>query len=462
MPRLLVLAAACLLAGATVVHSGGAAARGKKPAPPPAVAVAPNGSDSTCRRGDLGHPCASFDAAFHRARCGDVVEVAAGDYGVQEFHGADRTCSAYVTFRPAAGATAAITNPTGGDGACSASGEADCVALWIDGGTSWLKLSGLAIKGDFSVIDADHVAFVNDTGGGGLVRDTTSFAVTGGSYGPCQSPHVTPHTTYCASNWTFDGDGRTTAVLRNLTIHDFTLGGGDHFECVRVYRVATLVVSGARITNCMIYGITLQYGGVPSHVVVENSWFGPTLTGDGQQRGSSVEFSSEGVPFENTTIRHNSFAPGEGITAESGTFGPNVAAANNILGAGGDACIPEIVYTDNLSLGAPCPGDSNTAAVPFGYVLSGARLRPDGARANAVRKAFALAQRPKASLAGVVKALRKARWPAPGGWRVNRLDAILGNSVYRGGLYGPPGANPPLVTAHRWATACRRVDCSGK
>jgi hypothetical protein len=65
-------------------------------------------------------------------------------------------------------------------------------------------------------------------------------------------------------------------------------------------------------------------------------------------------------------------------------------------------------------------------------------------------------------LAQVIKALKKARWPAPGRWRVSRLEAILGNSVYRGGLYGPPAANPALVTKRRWAAACKRVDCHRK
>src|SRR4051812_48945309 len=94
-----------------VAAPDGEGAKHKQHATHASVFVSPNGSDgSDCKRR---RPCASFDRAYHAAKPGQVVEVAAGDYPTQELGRDDRkTGPKSVLFRPTEGARVTLENLT--------------------------------------------------------------------------------------------------------------------------------------------------------------------------------------------------------------------------------------------------------------------------------------------------------------------------------------------------------------
>src|SRR3954451_23944060 len=72
----------------------------------PALHVAPGGSDGG--RCTAARPCASFDRAYHAARAGQVVRVAAGAYPDQRITPRGGALASPVVFRPAAGARVSV------------------------------------------------------------------------------------------------------------------------------------------------------------------------------------------------------------------------------------------------------------------------------------------------------------------------------------------------------------------
>lgn len=79
--------------------------------PAAVLRVAVSGNNSTCVRGDLAKPCATFARAYALANPGDVVEVAGGVYGPQDLnYDASNAQAPGVTFQEASGATVKVTD----------------------------------------------------------------------------------------------------------------------------------------------------------------------------------------------------------------------------------------------------------------------------------------------------------------------------------------------------------------
>ncbi len=176
--RLLLLTGLILLAGCASAHA----------AEPALVHVAPDGDD----RRDCLSPataCASFDAGYHAAAPGDVVEVAAGTYPPQTFSvDPSKTSELDVLVRPAPGAQAVVgchgpDNCLATEGADHLTVEGIATAylepVWVDRlQRSLPRQGGVALdRGSqdvtFRDLDAGHLWFA-----------AGDSAVLGGDYGP--------------------------------------------------------------------------------------------------------------------------------------------------------------------------------------------------------------------------------------------------------------------------------------
>jgi hypothetical protein len=223
-----------------------------------------------------------------------------------------------------------------------------------------------------------------------------------------------------------------------------------------------LVIRGNRFVRCAIYDVLLESG--DTGVTIEDNFFGAPYT---PMDGGAVPVetakdwrevdvkTSPGVPVVNFLIRRNSFA--HGLSLDNSAVSPefhNVLVSGNILGIY-SYCPPSASFTANIFIGQGC-GDA-AAAVRFGYVLADGRLKPDGARATSVRAAFGAAAT-GLHLSATRRLLRKEHQPAPpGGWTLRNLRNVLTSHDYLGGVYGPPGAHPALVSRSAWQKAQKTV-----
>jgi hypothetical protein len=334
----------------------------------PTVFVSLSGNDSSCVRGDSSRPCASLARAYQLAQCGDTVEIAAGTYlqssqpDLRDDPAKDN-CGSYVKFTPAAGAAVSLSCTQGTDG---------CVAF-VDGtenwtgssprGASWIELNGLTVNGDMWLAGSDHVRLVNVTGGGGVVRDVTNLAISGGSFGPCQSPGFTPRTTNCASNWMFDGSAISTVSIDGAAFHDFQIGQ-THFECMFLNSVAQMTIQNSRFYNCDIYDIMIELAAAPpGGITIQNNWFGQATN------GWAVNFSGGGSSSDsNVLIRYNSFGDGQAVSQSSGSLS-NVRVIGNIFGTDA-SCLTGATYDFNVWKTGSCGSDSTTSST-MPYVNTG-------------------------------------------------------------------------------------------
>ena len=74
----------------------------------PALRIALGGNDSSCARGNLARPCASFDRAYRLARPGDIIEVAGATYPSQTITYHAGKAAPNVVFREATGQAAVV------------------------------------------------------------------------------------------------------------------------------------------------------------------------------------------------------------------------------------------------------------------------------------------------------------------------------------------------------------------
>jgi hypothetical protein len=348
------------------------------------VFVASNGSDTgtNCKRfataqanPDSGGTtlCKTFSKAYQLASCGDTVEAENGSYNYQEIDAdgtkAGATCSSYVTIQAATGATVTVTKTGSPYGSCP---SVTCTSVFIGNGccgangARYVELKDMTFAGDFEVVNTDHVKFTNVQGGGGYVHFVDTFTMSGGNYGPCQSPAVSPHTTACDSNLAFDGGSNF--LIDGATIHDFTFADPDHFECIFLFGGDTITIQNSRFYNCHTYDIMIQHTGASaslSNIVIQNNWFGYTGGSGvpGTSRSSAINMESP----SGILIRYNSFAGGQGVDHEAGTFS-NARLIGNIFGVdGGGNCISGATYDYNVWLTASCGTNSKNVGgtMPF-------------------------------------------------------------------------------------------------
>ena len=323
------------------------------PAQAATLNVTPNGSDSgSCT---AAAPCKTFARAFAVAAAGDVVSVAAGQYGRQAVSG-----SKAVTFR---GTGNAVTS------------QLDIQAsntTWdninVDAGAQ--KPSGSALYISGSAITYKNAAVGN-------VVDEKGLLISG-------------------ANHTID----------NVLFHDAVMSSageaaGVHMECVYAIGVPGITIRNSVFRDCSVMDLFFTYGSwwspqPPSYgnVTVENNVFAHPE----RQNSTGWHYYSMYIawigpngaadPMSNWVVRNNTFESDAFVAPDRGTNGTRFVG-----NVGSWDCKSGVSYSYNV--GTLCGGtgkavspSSSTASqtAPFGWVNPGAydfHLRSDSVAVNA-------------------------------------------------------------------------------
>jgi Recombinase len=409
--------------------------------------VAPAGDDAhPCTKAA---PCATLQRAYALAKPGSVVELAAGSYLPQRIVDTGRPRAEAVTFRPAPGAVATLAGLALGDPEAG-NGPNDVVVEGLTIGPS-----------PVSVFErSERVVLRNLVAPNFYIRGSSFVTVQGGRYGPClvgSDPQAVP----CANSKVDDVEppyATTDITIDGASFHDYRVvpGSGAHFECLFIRGGDRVRVLRSRFERCEYFNIFVQYSGISAirDLRIEGNHFSaPYADGVDQLRDTAVELSGRGNVWENPVVSGNTFGGGS-LYLNDGTNGGlhNARVERNVFTS--VFCEPGVTFAGNAILGKPC-GPTDFTKV-YGYVLQPGQLVPDGRRAEAIRRAFDLAQ--SKPLKDVAKALRAARFPAPiGGWTQVSVRKILSDKFYVGGSIGAAGSHPGLVKARTWRSAQRAL-----
>jgi hypothetical protein len=400
------------------------------PAAAPSLWVSPTGSDADCSRGNVAHPCATFNQAVKLAQCGDTVQVADGAYPSQTiaFQPSKLLCNGnYVTFVP--------------------SGNVGVAALSVM--ASWLRFQGLhrtlnqlwaGGRGGFDVAhatvgfgssgppnDVGHDYFQDVNFGTFSISGAHDLTMQGGQMGPvdhagcptCQdivtsvSQMWTANAVYPAHDNTFDG----------VFIHDNYDSSGaanpGHTDCIQTDGYMNLTIKNTVFLNCADEDIIVNiFSTTASNYATfvsagwdplaggdfENNWFTGGRTTQPVQLGSpagadwsqyrsvctGVNAPSPGCSGDhsalichNLTFRNNTVVAGgggdivglncaAGATAGAISAQRTVHVTGNIVPSFGTSCaIAMISY--NYYTGSVCSLDSFATA---GSLLGAAFLNP--------------------------------------------------------------------------------------
>jgi hypothetical protein len=354
---LVVVAAASAVAGGVAGAGGGAKERKAS------VFVAPGGSDdASCRK--RAEACASLNRAYHAAKPGEVVEVAAGTYPDQQIV-ADRRkrSSRDVVFRPAKGATVTLGELTLGSGDSGDGPE----HLTIE--RMRTAFAGRGVQRPVSALPGTRDVTLRGLDAGSFtlwgVRDVR---VLGGDWGPC---HVGPDTD-CSNAKIDSGPDRfptSDVLVDGARFHDFRFGpecwnvGSEcHFECMYVNGSRNVTIRNSKFRDCALYDIFVTLSGPAAanvgHVglTIENNWFDTPWDENGpataqRRRSSALALNwcqNSPLGYRDVRIRFNSFQRSTGILHD---LNPecrfeNVRVVGNLLAW--DACDTRWSYDYNV------------------------------------------------------------------------------------------------------------------
>lgn len=300
--------------------------------------------------------CRSLNAAYHRAHCGDIVDIDPGNYPVTQDIQDDPAldaCTTPVVFQPAPGARVTLANV-----------EAGNYGDVTTNGASWWTLRDVSLGNRLAVLPPAHnVTLDHIRGGSFYLNGVRDMRIENSTFGPCYSGRIL--TGECDNNSKVDsgydsgGSAYTTTgvdIVDN-TFHDYLNNGDTHFECMFMVGGTDITFNGNHFAHCQNYGIFIQpYSGQPyNKIVIENNSFYKTRD-DAGSTIYAVDFGGNGGNISNMLIRDNRFAPDEGVTEDGG---PLVGTNDRVIGnVGGDywyePCIAGITYADNVWNGRPC------------------------------------------------------------------------------------------------------------
>jgi hypothetical protein len=324
----------------------------------PALFLAPDGDDGAdCTRAA---PCASFSEAYRRARPGQVVELAEGEYGPQALARrpakADR---APVWFAGAEGARVRVGDVLLGGSTTDVRGAGPLVLTGFVLGNvvtqraDGLTLSRVDVQGNVYFQGGRDIRMEHSRSGG--TDDGTHSSVTA---------------------WTDDTtvEPARDVVFDDVDFHDTQMGKpGDHVECLQVTDVVGLAIRDSRFTRCDTFDVRIDAHrtDAPRSVVIERNVFGETT----DRFGGTARYGLAVRAGIGVTIRHNS-----SISAFAGPEPTAVADGwvlkGNVLPAG--RCDERIAYAANLWIDGPgCSPTDRTGPDPFVDAAGGDyRLRP--------------------------------------------------------------------------------------
>jgi hypothetical protein len=329
--------AAVAIAIAAALLSGCVTGGGKAATAPATLLVSPLGADtSPCT---AAAPCLSFDRAYHVAKPGQVVELAAGDYGSQEiFADGSKTSPTDVVFRPQAGAAVTLT---GG----------------LDVHGSHVAFERLTVNGHWQTFhETDDVTFRGVTVNGVILTQSSSnISILGGSVGGAvdTKPQI--------GAWPPSTTNRN-ILIDGVVFHDVTRTAEDqHVECLLVAGIDGLVIRNSRFLNCAVFDLSLgEMNGSPppNNITIENNFFAAA------NGFYSLSFNDNSTGFSNVLIRNNSSAQAMYLGKDIKSL-TNVRVVANIAPNAQYACDSRIAYSYNVWQGARC-GKTDLNA-PLGF-----------------------------------------------------------------------------------------------
>ena len=422
--------------------------------------LSPAGSDAgSC---SAAAPCATLQRAFALAQPGQTVELAGGTYPSQTLGRSQKSGTAHVVFRPAAGAQVSFSGRLTLDGAAHVTlvgfklarpGPSDR-SLFVDACTTDVTLDKVSGETFFVLEGTSHIRFLGGSWGGyGTAGAQDSGIGTSEAAGPGRSCEGAPATP--AHDIVFD----------RVTFHDVfwnvpaSAWGGSHPDCLELNGyVDGVTIRNSRFERCA--STFLMIGpdqGDIGHVTVERSVF----TELGPESWYGIQITSGGKPSRcaGITFRGNTYLPRTRDAAtwpdapirtdcEPAAGAPGVSVEDNVFArsppaneCGRYAAAPfDAAWKDNIFLAGAC--GTGARPLPTGYT---ADLRP-AREAAAVRAAFTAAAGGKKP-AAIAATLTRGR-VAGRRWSVASIRRILAEPAYAGG-YGLPA----LVGKSVWSAA---------
>lgn len=334
-------------------------------APIPTVFVAPTGSDTN--PGTVFAPVLTFARAYELARPGQVVDVAAGEYGYQRLvRDGSKQSAEKVVFQPAPGALVSVALLDFGQGQLGFPGP------------QHVMVRDMAVRYLRAWDGSRDLLWHNIDGAHFDVFDATDVVIRGGDYGPCQAPRDDPA---CVSRIA----GRAARItIDGATIHDVTSTdlNNYHVDGLFVRGGTDIAIRNSKFLGNMITNIRVQDQPCcrNTNLLIENNWFAAPLQGDGvRPRWDAIDVDNG---INGLVVRNNSFVENAGIQL-IGTYNRSRIVANLLNSAG---CAPGVTYSRNLFVPfsatagqRPC-GSSDRRVRGFGYLDVAAfdlRLQPN-------------------------------------------------------------------------------------
>jgi hypothetical protein len=328
---LALLALALLLVGC--IASG---ARGSASAAPSSLLVSPAGSDGNpCTHAA---PCLTWNRAYNAAKPGQVVEIGAGNYPLQEIKSDfTKTAAADVVFRPAAGAPVSVSG--------------------LDVSGSHLTFESFTVEGDWATHnETSDVTFHNLTVHGGIfISSSSGISVIGGSVGGIKDykPQF--------GAWP-PGTHSTNILVDGVTFHDVNRTDPSiHVECLLVGGGDGITIRNSRFQNCDVFDLSLgemNGSGPLTNVTIENNFFG------GANGYFSVQFNTNSSSLTNVLVRNNSSTQEMYLGNDIPTL-TNVRAVGNVAPLHQYSCDKRIAYAYNVWQGARCGRTDANAPARF-------------------------------------------------------------------------------------------------
>jgi hypothetical protein len=421
----------------------------------PTLHVAPNGRDGA--RCTAAVPCRSFERAYRVARPGQTVIVAPGHYGPQviPFSGAKNAAGANVRFLARPGVVV----------------DGDIVVYGSHVTMRGSPKRALRLHTLFSRVTSanatSHQLFENLHGATFQIWGTHYVAIRKSEWGPGIEPADSE------SRITPDGgvlnSYPTHILLDRIQIHDQNSHDlqTHHNGGMELVAGRDITIRNSRFYHDVVYDIEVQdftnsgccgmkYGN-PTGVTLEGNVFeapvlGPPYGSPNEPDGQAeVQFDPRGGGWSDWTIRRNLFEGGLATAFDgSGSFYRQFRIERNLAGrlsdCGGQG--QGAVWQDNVVAQGRCGGRS----LPFGYRLDDMRL-VGGRGASSVAYVFRAVASGRSPARAAAMARRRRLAAPPGGWTGKAARAIVTDSLYLGGRYGPRGAHRPLVGIRLWRRA---------
>ncbi len=280
---------------------------GLSPLTPAAVFLAPGGNDAgPCSKRA---PCKSFQRGYAKAKPGQVVELAAGDYGLQKMRrDASKTSSVDVVLRPAADAVVTVQGLELGERAEPGKGPSHVTIRGVK--------DAREPQGAFDIVGANDVTFRDLDAANFYIDLSSNVTIHGGDWGPCTVPSQT------CSNSKIDVDAGENILVQGARFHDYRIvpNSGEHFECIIIFGGRNVTIRDNVFSNCEFYNIFVQHpvwagegfdGRSPESMVFERNTFTPVWeNGVMGRRFTALAFSPRRVPFRNVRVACNAFTGG--------------------------------------------------------------------------------------------------------------------------------------------------------